>query len=265
MGIELFLYNSPAFKNFLQNNPHERGEVKFLKSIAEEGMNAIDIGANIGITSMSIAKRIGRRGNLYSFEPVPEYFNILEKNISSNRLENVKAYELAVTDQVGKAYFYQKGLSSGVLFEKGVDYFAPDPVYRFELELHVDEEKRVLSMAYTKAQEQDFLRWGEFRLKIGSEEQAIQAYKSDPSEERLFILFRDATSGKETYGAGRYLDLEPARDRTAEGKWILDFNKAYNPRCVYSEDYTCPLVPPENWLEVPTRAGEKNYSSKVAH
>lgn len=72
---------------------------------------------------------------------------------------------------------------------KGLDYFAPDPAYRFELELHEHEEKRVLSMAYTKAQEQDFLRWGEFRFKIGSEEQAIQAYKSDPSEERLFILF----------------------------------------------------------------------------
>ncbi|HIH96218.1 MAG TPA: DUF1684 domain-containing protein [Thermoplasmata archaeon] len=148
---------------------------------------------------------------------------------------------------------------------KGLDYFPLDPAYRFELELHEHEEKRAVRMAYTKGQEQDFLQWGEFWLKVGSKEQAIQAYKSDPAEERLFILFRDATSGKETYGAGRYLDLEPDKDRTAEGKWILDLNKAYNPWCVYSEDYTCPFVPPENWLEVPIHAGEKNYSLKLSH
>jgi len=123
MEIELFLYNSPAFKNFLKDNPHERGELKFLESIAEEGMNVIDIGANIGITAVAVAKKIGRRGKLYSFEPVPEYFNILKKNISSNRLENVKAYELALTDQVGRVDFYQKGLSSGIVFEEGAKKF----------------------------------------------------------------------------------------------------------------------------------------------
>ena len=145
---------------------------------------------------------------------------------------------------------------------KGLDYFPLDPAYRFELDLHEHEERRAVRMAYTKGQEQDFLRWGEFRFKVGDKKQAIQAYKSDPAEESLFILFRDATSGKETYGAGRYLDLEPDKDRTVEGKWILDLNKAYNPWCVYSEDYTCPFVPPENWLEVPIRAGEKDYSLK---
>ena len=119
MEIERFLYDSPGFKNFLKDNPHERGEVKFLESIVEEGMNVIDIGANIGITTLTIAKKIGRRGKLYSFEPTPEYFNILKENISSNGLENVKVYELAVTSQVGRAPFYQKELSSGIVFEEG--------------------------------------------------------------------------------------------------------------------------------------------------
>jgi len=145
---------------------------------------------------------------------------------------------------------------------KGLDYFPIDTAYRFELELHEHEEKKVVRMAYTKDQEKDFLRWGEFRFKVGDKGQEIQAYKSDPAEERLFILFRDETSGKETYGAGRYLDLEPEKDQTPDGEWILDFNKAYNPWCVYSETYTCPLVPPENWLEIPINAGEKNYSLK---
>lgn len=145
---------------------------------------------------------------------------------------------------------------------KGLDYFLPDPAYRFELKIHEHEEKGVVGIAYSKGQEGDFIRWGEFRFKVGNKAQTIQVYKSDPAEERLFILFRDATSGKETYGAGRYLDLEPNRDQTAEGKWILDFNKAYNPWCVYSENYTCPLIPLENCLEAPIYAGEKNYSLK---
>jgi len=123
MEIELFLYDSPGFKNFLKDNPHERGEIKFLESIAEEGMNVIDIGANMGITTVTVAKKIGRRGKLYSFEPTPEYFNILKENVSSNGLENVKVYELAVTDQVWRAPFYQKGLSSGIVFEEGAKRF----------------------------------------------------------------------------------------------------------------------------------------------
>jgi FkbM family methyltransferase len=123
MEIELFLYGSPAFKNFLKGNPHERGEVKFLELTVKEGMNVIDIGANIGITTVAVAKKIGRRGKLYSFEPVPEYFGILKENISSNGLKNVKVYELAVTNRAGKVDFCQKGLSSGIVFEEGAKKF----------------------------------------------------------------------------------------------------------------------------------------------
>jgi len=145
---------------------------------------------------------------------------------------------------------------------KGLAYYPPDPGYRFELELHEHSEKRSVKMAYTKGSERDFVCWGEFRFKVGGKEQSLQAYKRSRKEEMLFVPFKDATSGKETYGGGRYLDLEPERDCTTEGKWILDFNQAYNPWCVYSEAYTCPFVPAENWLEVPIRAGEKNYPLK---
>jgi len=142
---------------------------------------------------------------------------------------------------------------------KGLEYYPPDPSYKFELELHEHPEKGMVKMAYTKGNEQDFVHWGEFRFKMGEKEQALQVYKRSREEELLFVPFKDATSGKETYGAGRYLDLEPGRGRTQEGKWILDFNQAYNPWCAYSEAYTCPFVPVENCLEVPILAGEKTY------
>jgi FkbM family methyltransferase len=118
--MEIFIYNSPAFRDFLKEHDHEGAEVKYLESIVEDGMNVIDIGANIGITTVTIAKNIGEAGRVFAFEPVAEYFNILKKNISANVLENVELYEQAVTDQVGKVDFYQKGLSSGIVHEKGV-------------------------------------------------------------------------------------------------------------------------------------------------
>ena len=143
-----------------------------------------------------------------------------------------------------------------------LDYYPLNPNYRFDLQLHEHDEKEVVKMVYTKGNEQDFLRWGEFRFRISDQEQILQAYKNDSTEDKLFIPFKDETSGKETYGAGRYIDLDSERHHTSEERWILDFNKAYNPWCVYSEAYTCPFVPPENWLKVPIRAGEKNYPLK---
>ncbi len=144
----------------------------------------------------------------------------------------------------------------------GLDYYPPDPDYCFELELHEHEEKKILKIEDTQGNQRDFLRWGEFRFKIGDKECTLQAYKNDAHEERLFVPFKDETSAKETYGAGRYLDLDYEAHHTADGKWILDLNNAYNPWCAYSDAYACPFVDPENWLKVAVSAGEKNYSVK---
>ncbi|RKZ07687.1 hypothetical protein DRQ05_02735 [bacterium] len=142
---------------------------------------------------------------------------------------------------------------------KKLSYYPSDPAYRFELELHEHEEKKGLKIEDTAGNVRDFLRWGEFRFEIDGKPCTLQAYKDDPNEERLFIPFKDLTNGKETYGAGRYIDLEYMHDQTSDGKWILDFNRAYNPWCAYSPYFACPFVPPENWLQVEIKAGEKDY------
>jgi len=69
----------------------------------------------------------------------------------------------------------------------------------------------------------------------------------------VFVPFVDGTSGKETYPAGRYLDIPP----TTTGLYEIDFNKAYNPYCAYNATYECPYPPPSNRLKVEIRAGEK--------
>jgi len=142
---------------------------------------------------------------------------------------------------------------------EGLSYYSPDPDLRFEVPLHEHDEKERVTVATSTEGEQEYVRWGEFHVTVDGEDVAIQAYKADPDEDRLWVPFRDATSGEETYGAGRYLDLEPEHHRTDDGDWLLDFNEAYNPTCAYSDRYECPLPPGENWLSVPVEAGEKAF------
>ena len=113
--MEFFLYDSLAFQDFLKANPHEGAEVELLKSIAKEGMTVIDVGANIGITTVAIAKKIGGKGKVYAFEPLPGYFDVLKKNLSANGLKNAKAFELALVDRVGRIDFYENELSSSIV------------------------------------------------------------------------------------------------------------------------------------------------------
>jgi len=80
----------------------------------------------------------------------------------------------------------------------------------------------------------------------------------EKDSKQLSIIFADKTSGKETYGAGRYLYADPPN---ADGKVILDFNKAYNPPCAFTKFATCPLPPRQNRLNIPIEAGEKKYES----
>lgn len=85
-------------------------------------------------------------------------------------------------------------------------------------------------------------------------------------EFEVFFVFRDRTSGRDTYGAGRFLKAIPAPQGDSlsvavEGKIRLDFNRAYNPPCAFTPFATCPLPPPENWLPFPVTAGEKKYDS----
>ena len=77
-----------------------------------------------------------------------------------------------------------------------------------------------------------------------------------PFKGKLFFAFGDETSADETYGAGRYLDLEKVPGASTI---TLDFNKAYNPYCAYTANYSCPLPPSQNLLRIPIKAGEKIY------
>lgn len=95
---------------------------------------------------------------------------------------------------------------------------------------------------------------GEVTFTLQGKQLRMEAVQDDPNS--LWFIFRDMTSGKETYGAARFL----YSDLPVNGKVVLDFNKAYNPPCAFNPYTTCPLPPPENRLTVGIEAGEKKYS-----
>ncbi|MHB9285896.1 DUF1684 domain-containing protein [Halobacteriales archaeon Cl-PHB] len=141
----------------------------------------------------------------------------------------------------------------------GLDYYPVDADYRFEVDLDRHDDPDEVVVGTSTGGEQTYLEWGEFAVDVDGQVVTIQAYKSDPDDDRLWVPFRDETSGEATYGAGRYLDLEVDSHHLGGDTWLLDFNEAYNPTCAYSDRYECPLPPTENWLEVPVEAGEKAY------
>jgi uncharacterized protein (DUF1684 family) len=96
---------------------------------------------------------------------------------------------------------------------------------------------------------------GRAEFEIAGAPVALDGVLEEPGDNEIFFIFRDATSGHETYGAGRFLYAELPRG----GRITLDFNKAYNPPCAFTPYATCPLPPPQNRLQVGIEAGEKTY------
>ena len=132
----------------------------------------------------------------------------------------------------------------------GLPYFdwAPDLVYT----VHTDPaDGTEIQIATSDGAERTYRRTATVTLDIGGRQQSLALYGT--GHPKLFLPFRDTTSGRETYGGGRYLDIEPNEDGTI----TIDFNLAYSPYCVYSDSYSCALPPAENWLDVPIPAGEK--------
>ena len=93
--------------------------------------------------------------------------------------------------------------------------------------------------------------------------QNMTLFSNPAYKDYLFLPFKDETNGTETYGGGRYLNM--SKEDTADGQITIDFNKAYNPWCAYSEGFNCPIPPVENHLDFPVLAGERQYKGEVKH
>ena len=135
---------------------------------------------------------------------------------------------------------------------KGLAYFPEAPELRFETQIERFAEAQEISVQTSSGDTRTYQRFGTFHFNVDGQEQTLTILASDDS---YFLPFVDGLAGKETYPAGRYLEPEPLED----GKFLIDFNLAYNPYCAYNDNWSCPLTPFENRLKVPVRAGEKLF------
>jgi uncharacterized protein (DUF1684 family) len=148
------------------------------------------------------------------------------------------------------------GLKEGF---QGLHYFSPDLKYKINANLVPIENKKVIALSTSDGLEKKYLEhaYAEFELD-GMLNRLLILEITDPGKYRgtLFLAFADETSARETYGAGRYLELKKVPGASSV---VLDFNKAYNPYCAYSNNFSCPFPPKENVLKVAIKAGEKSY------
>lgn len=138
----------------------------------------------------------------------------------------------------------------------GLPYFPYDSAFAVAAALVPAVSTDTVSFPTSTGELRPMVRAGQLVFTAGGVERRLVAYTQvgpGAGAGELFVPFRDGTSGGETYGGGRYLDLPVA----PLGAYALDFNRAYHPYCVYSDAYSCPLPPAENTLALPIRAGER--------
>jgi len=169
-----------------------------------------------------------------------------------------------------KDEFFKTGARSPVPVDQraafeGIPYYAVDEALRFEdltLQPYTGSEPSHFQIPTSDGKLRPAHRAGTFSFELGGAPRRLTAYVMDGGNpESLFLPFLDETSGHETYGAGRYLDLEPDED----GTYAIDFNLAYHPSCVYAPQFSCPLTPAENRLPVRIEAGERLAEDGTSH
>ena len=138
-------------------------------------------------------------------------------------------------------------------------YFAPDIIYRVDADYKVFSRPDTVQMPLTTGESDPYLKYGQASFTLEGQRHSLFLYlKVNTTDSSLFVPFTDQTNGRETYEGGRFLDVaKPAPDA---GLITLDFNKAYNPYCVYNYNYSCPIPPRANRLAIAVRAGEKAYT-----
>jgi hypothetical protein len=133
----------------------------------------------------------------------------------------------------------------------GVPRFPVDPAWRLEARLERAQEPRTISVPDIVGDVLEEASPGDVILPLPGGEQRLHALEEE--DDRLWLIFADATNGEQTYSAGRFLVTGPV---AADGSVVVDFNLAYNMPCVFSAYATCPLPPAGNRLSVPIPAGE---------
>jgi uncharacterized protein (DUF1684 family) len=142
---------------------------------------------------------------------------------------------------------------------RGLRYFPVDPAFRVQAKLISIDQKKVVILPTSDGFEKKYIEYGYAEFKFNGTTNRLlilEIMEMGPYRGTLFLAFGDATSSRETYGAGRYLDVKKVKGSSTI---TLDFNEAYNPYCAYNENFSCPLPPRENLMTIAIHAGEMIY------
>jgi uncharacterized protein (DUF1684 family) len=135
---------------------------------------------------------------------------------------------------------------------EGPEFFPFAPEWRLIGDFQrLGPASHLVELPATRSKTQGYFEYGRFPVASGADTVQLVVYRPVDHPDQYFIPFADGTSGADTYGGGRYVHL----DSLDVHRWILDFNKAYNPYCAYDTSWICPLPPPANHLPFPVRAG----------
>ena len=144
----------------------------------------------------------------------------------------------------------------------GIEYFDASDAWRLTARFEPYEPVRQIQIMNVLGMEDAMTSPGAIVFEKDGREWRLDTIDEDPASGSLFVMFADATTGRTSYGAGRFLYVERPRD----GRVIVDFNRAYNPPCAFNDFATCPLPPPQNRLELAVTAGERKFPpAGVAH
>lgn len=141
---------------------------------------------------------------------------------------------------------------------QGISFFPIDLNYVVKAQFTPSESQKTIAFPTSANKIKYYKEYGKLNFELNQQKHSLSIYASDPPiegyENHLFLPFMDDTNGETTYGGGRYLDFETT-DIT-NNELIVDFNKAYNPYCAYSNYYNCPIPPNNNYLSTEIKAGE---------
>lgn len=144
----------------------------------------------------------------------------------------------------------------------GLEYWPPDPSWRLAGPIEINDKLERFTIVTTTGKPRPCEKYGRVRVERGGGAHTLQVYRlldipAAPGRDSFFLPFLDETSGRETYEAGRYVDIEGPKG----GPYVVDFNRAYNPLCAYgaAERFACPVTPAENRLPFRVEAGERGY------
>lgn len=143
---------------------------------------------------------------------------------------------------------------------KDLDFYPIDPAYKVRAKMIPVDDRKMMELPMTDGTVEKYLRhsFAEFELDGQTHRLLLLQSIKELDKRNFFLAYADATSGIETYGGGRYINLR----QDGKNSITIDFNMAYNPYCAYNPDYACPLPPKENVMEIPIRAGEKDYKKE---